>query len=121
LSYNRTVLSLNLFLDSGLADSSAILLPKQTLDYVGVPIPPTKINPKGVGGLGGNFPVGSFKIDQCKIGPWEQDNLTGLFGVFPPELYLSCEFIIDGIVSHQFLKKYKWTIDFDSMKMLFAQ
>ena len=112
--------SLNLFLDSGLADSSAVLLPKQTLDYVGVPIPPTITNPKGVGGLGGNFPVGSFKIAQCKLGPLEQDNLTGLYGVFPPELYLSCEFIIDGIVSHQFLKKYKWTIDFDSMKMLFT-
>jgi hypothetical protein len=111
---------LNLFLDSGLADSSAVLLPKQTLDYVGVPIPPTITNPKGVGGLGGNFPVGSFKIAQCKLGPLEQDNLTGLYGVFPPELYLSCEFIIDGIVSHQFLKKYKWTIDFDSMKMLFT-
>jgi hypothetical protein len=110
-------------LDSGLASSEAsLLLPKQTLDYLGIPIPPTELIPENKGGLGGGgFQVGRFTIDCLNVGLLRHSNIVGLFGVFPPQLYQGCEFIIDGIVSHQFLKKYKWTIDFDSMKILFTE
>ncbi len=115
--------ALNIFLDSGLAHSTAaLLLPKETLEYVGIPVPATETIPENKGGLaGGGFPVGSFTAEKFRLGPLHQDHVAGLYGIFPPQLYHACEFIIDGIISHQFLKKYKWTIDFDSMKMLFSQ
>jgi hypothetical protein len=114
---------LNLFMDSGLADSeAALLLPKETLQYLDIPVPATEILPENLGGLaGGGFPVGRFSVDFLSVGSVQQKIVKGLYGVFPPELYHECEFIIDGLVSHQFLKKYKWTIDFDSMKMIFSQ
>jgi hypothetical protein len=113
---------LNLFVDSGLADSEAsIAFPKQTLDYLGIPIPDTKILPENLGGPGGGgFPVGSFAIDELEIGTLVQENIKGIYGVFPPSVYWDSEFIIDGIVSHNFLKKYSWTIDFSRMEMTFG-
>jgi hypothetical protein len=114
---------LNLFIDSGLADSEAALcLPKQTLDYLGIPPPVTKVDPNAIGGLaGGGFPVGRFTIEKCGLGSLNQNATVGLYGIFPPELYHECEFIVDGLISHQFLKKYNWTIDFDAMIMIFGQ
>lgn len=113
---------LNLFVDSGLADSEASLaFPKQTLDFLGIPIPETEILPEDLGGPGGGgFPIGKFEIDELAIGPLAQKNLIGYYGVFPSDIYLASEFIIDGIVSHNFLKKYSWTIDFSRMEMTFA-
>lgn len=114
--------TLNLFLDSGLADSEAsVAFPKQTLNYLGIPIPKTEILPEDLGGPGGGgFPIGKFEIDELEIGSLVQKNLKGYYGVFPSDIYLASEFIIDGIVSHNFLKKYSWTIDFSRMEMIFA-
>jgi hypothetical protein len=113
---------LNLFLDSGLADSEAsVAFPKQTLNYLGIPIPKTEILPEDLGGPGGGgFPIGKFDIDELEIGPLVQKDLKGYYGVFPSSIYFVSEFIIDGIVSHNFLKKYSWTIDFSRMEMIFA-
>jgi hypothetical protein len=113
---------LNLFVDSGLADSEAsVAFPKQTLNYMGVPIPDTEILPENLGGPGGGeFPVGRFAIDKLEIGALVQENIKGIYGVFPPSIYWASEFIIDGIVSHNFLKKYSWTIDFSRMEMTFV-
>ena len=113
---------LNLFVDSGLADSEAsVALPKQTLNYLGIPIPDTEILPENLGGPGGGeFPVGRFTIDELEIDLLVQEYIKGVYGVFPPSVYWASEFIIDGIVSHNFLKKYSWTIDFSRMEMTFA-
>jgi hypothetical protein len=114
--------SLNLCLDSGLADSEAsVAFPKQTLDYLSITIPDTEILPENLGGPGGGgFPVGKFAIDELSIGPLVQKNLIGYYGVFPASIYMASDFIIDGIVSHNFLKKYSWTIDFSRMEMTFG-
>lgn len=113
---------LNLFVDSGLADSEAsVAFPKQTLNYLGIPIPDTEILPEDLGGPGGGgFPVGKFDIDELEIGPLVQKDLKGYYGVFPSSIYFASEFIIDGVVSHNFLKKYSWTIDFSRMEMTFG-
>jgi hypothetical protein len=115
--------ALNLFVDSGLAATEAALaLPKQTLDYLGIPVPVTEVVSDDQGGLaGGGFPVGRFAIENFGLGTLPQENTTALYGVFPPELYQECEFIIDGLISHQYLKKYTWTIDFSAMTMFFAK
>jgi len=114
--------SLNLCLDSGLADSEAsVAFPMQTLNYLGIPVPDTEILPENlVGPGGGGFPVGRFSVDELEISSLVQENLKGYYGVFPPSVYWASEFIIDGIVSHNFLKKYSWTIDFSMMEMTFA-
>jgi len=113
---------LNLFVDSGLADSEAsVTFPKQTLNYLGIPIPDTEILPENLGGPGGGeFPVGRFAIDELEIDLLVQEDIKGVYGVFPPSIYWASEFIIDGIVSHNFLKKYSWTIDFSRMEMTFV-
>jgi hypothetical protein len=115
--------ALNLFIDSGLADSQAALaLPKQTLDYLGIPVPSTEVIPDSGGGLaGGGFPVGRFAVKKFGLGTLAQENTAVLYGIFPPALYRDCEFIIDGLLSHNYLKKYKWTIDFSTMTMFFAE
>jgi hypothetical protein len=112
---------LNLFVDSGLADPEAsVAFPRQTLNYLGIPIPETEILPENLGGPGGgDFPVGRFEIDALEIGELVQEDVKGVYGVFPPSVYWESEFIIDGIVSHNFLKRYSWTIDFSRMEMTF--
>ncbi|VUS52305.1 retropepsin-like aspartic protease [Klebsiella spallanzanii] len=114
----------SLFLDSGLDDPEAsILLQQGALDYVGIKRDKqgayTPENSKG--GLGGGgFEITRLSIDSVALGPLKQTSLTGLFGVLPEALYhTESGMILDGFLSHQFLRHYKWTIDFDSMVMTF--
>ena len=114
----------NVFLDSGLAADEAILLPKDTMHYTNIPIPATE-NVTSVGGGGvGEIPTGHFNVDSFRLGAGtEAKNISGLYGVFPESYYFdeNIGFFIDALVSHNFLKDYQWTIDFDSMMMTFKQ
>lgn len=112
------------FLDSGLDDAEAsILLQQGALDYAGIKRDErdafTPENSKG--GLGGGgFAITRLRIDSVALGALKQTALIGLFGVLPEALYhTESGMILDGFLSHQFLRHYKWTIDFDSMTMTF--
>ncbi|WP_434658912.1 aspartyl protease family protein [Klebsiella sp. MISC125] len=112
------------FLDSGLDDPEAsILLQQGALDYVGIKRDPQDafVPDNSKGGLGGGgFEITRLSIDSVALGPLKQTGLTGLFGVLPDALYhTESGMILDGFISHQFLRHYKWTIDFDSMAMTF--
>ncbi|MBA7933779.1 hypothetical protein HV127_21420 [Klebsiella sp. RHBSTW-00215] len=112
------------FLDSGLDDPEAsILLQQGALDYVGIKRDPQDafVPDNSKGGLGGGgFEITRLSIDSVALGPLKQTGLTGLFGVLPDALYhTESGMILDGFISHQFLRHYKWTIDFDSMVMTF--
>ncbi|MCD7947378.1 MAG: hypothetical protein LUG13_03650 [Oscillospiraceae bacterium] len=51
-------------------------------------------------------------------------DMSGMYGVFPEVYYFNREEIglfVDGIISHNYLKDYIWTIDFDTMTMTFSQ
>jgi len=111
---------LTFFVDSGLASEAAFAAPVQTLKYSGIPIPETKVEEGIGGGGGGGFATGQFKIARLSLGPLIQEDLKGDYGANPPESYWRLGFINDGIISHQFLKKYAWTIDFVRMRMTFA-
>lgn len=111
---------LTFFVDSGLASEAAFAAPVQTLKYSGIPIPETKVEEGIGGGGGGGFATGQFKIARLSLGPLIQEHLKGDYGANPPESYWRLGFINDGIISHQFLKKYAWTIDFVRMRMTFA-
>lgn len=112
------------FLDSGLDDPDvSILLQKESLNYAGITLQTRdQYTPDGdKSGLGGGgFEITPFAIDSASVGTLKQTGLTGLYGVLPEGLYhTESGMILDGFVSHQFLKKYKWTMDFDSMVMTF--
>ena len=111
---------LTFFVDSGLAGEAAFAAPVQTLKYAGIPIPETKVE-DGIGGGGGGFATGLFKIARLGLGPLVQENLKGEYGANPPESYWRLGFINDGIISHQFLRKHAWTIDFAGMRMILAK
>ncbi len=113
---------LTFFVDSGLASEAAFTAPLQTLTYAGIPVPETKVPEGSIGGGGGaGFATGRFSILHLGLGPLAQENKIGDYGTMPPASYWSLGFIDDGIISHQFLRAYEWSIDFSGMKMIFAK
>ena len=117
--------SLNFFMDSGLAsEKTSMILLEQTMTFVGIPKPKAEKKPGDIGGLGGNdFEVGEFTVDVFKLGKLPSEkNIWAEYGTLESSFNYDegIGFFIDGLISHNFLKKYSWTIDFDSMKMIFS-
>ena len=54
------------------------------------------------------------------LGPLAQDDASGLFGIFPDVWTELGGVAIDGILSHGFLRRYAWTLDFEAMTMTFS-
>ena len=54
------------------------------------------------------------------LGPLSQHDASGLFGVFPDMWTELGGITVHGILSHGFLRRYAWTLDFEAMKMTFA-
>lgn len=107
---------LKFFVDSGLG-GGAFTCPERTLKAAGIPVPKTAYRGDSVGGGGGPVPTGVFQIDELGLGPLRQQNLTGIYfervaDAPEPEW--------DGIISHGFLRKYRWTIDFARSVFIFA-
>ena len=110
------------FVDSGLASEAAFAAPIQTLKYAGIPVPETKVQEGSIGGGGGaGFATGQFPVKRLGLGPLALENTRGEYGLTPPGSYWRNGFINDGLISHQFLRNYSWTIDFGAMKMFFAK
>jgi hypothetical protein len=63
-----------------------------------------------------------FDVDQVGLGNLSQSDMTGEYGPMPPPLYDAFGYILDGMLSHRFLRRYAtWTIDFDGMRYLFTE
>jgi len=113
---------LTFFVDSGLASTAAFTAPIQTLEYAGIPVPETKIHTDSIGGGGdGLWASGSFPIRELGLGPLTQKNAEGDYGSLTPETYWRHGFIQDGLISHRFLRRYRWTLDFDAMQYHFIE
>ncbi len=108
-------------IDSGLAGTPAFSAPRQTLELVGIPVPEVEMREGMTGGGVGGFATGTFDIDRLGLGGLTQRDLVGDFGGLPPQSYRMHGFIQDGLISHNFLKAYTWTMDFERMTMVFAQ
>jgi hypothetical protein len=113
---------LTFIVDSGLQDEggASVALPQATLDLLGIPAPPLteEVGESGAGTLTLRF--GRFPLERVALGPLVQDDASGLYGIFP-DLWTDLGGIaIDGILSHGFLRRYAWTLDFDAMTMTFA-
>ena len=106
--------------DSGLAGTPAFSAPRQTLEYVGIPIPEIEAREGNIGG-GGGFATGTFEIAELGLGELVQSDLVGDFGALPPQSYRMLGFIQDGLISHNFLRAYAWTLDFERMRMVFTR
>ena len=114
----------NVFMDSGLAVTGVgILLSNDTVVYTNIAVSePESVESVGAGGVT-EFQVSEFTVGTFKLGILQEvKDLYGLLGIFPESMYFNEKggFFIDTLVSHEFLKRYKWAIDFDSMKMIFA-
>jgi hypothetical protein len=113
---------LTFIVDSGLEDEggASVALPHATLDLLGIPAPPLteEVGESGAGMLTARF--GRFPLERVALGPLVQNDASGLHGIFP-DLWTDLGGIaIDGILSHGFLRRYAWTLDFDAMTMTFA-
>ena len=77
---------------------------------------------EGVGGGGGtDFEVGHFPIESLGLGTLIQADKIGEYSPGNSGSYWANGFIQDGLISHQFLRNYAWTLDFAEMEMIFAQ
>jgi hypothetical protein len=108
---------LTLFADSGLASEASLSLAAQTLEYLGIPRPRKVKSKEAMGGGGGAWASGFFPIESAELGGTSQGPFLGELGAMSPGMYRQEGFILDGIVSHGFLRSYAWTIDFDRMRM----
>ena len=113
---------LTFILDSGLQDElgSVFAAPPETLAAAGIPIPDTTEDVRETGAGHVPLQVARFPIDRLGLGPLVQHDVTGFFGVFPDAWREAAGFPIHGLVSHGFLRRYAWTLDFESMLMTFA-
>ncbi len=111
-------------IDSGLeiSNGGGFLAPESSLRTVGIEIP--KTTPiEGISGAGATkLKMGRFSVRQLGLGHASRGNQVGLTGIFPKQLTRpsTLGFPIDGLVSHNFLRHYRWTIDFDLMGMTLA-
>jgi predicted aspartyl protease len=113
---------LTFVVDSGLQHElgSALTASAGTLAAAGIPVPKTReeVRESGAGRIG--LELGPFPVAELGLGSLVQRELTGLYGAFPPEWAHGLGFHVHGLVSHGFLRRYAWTLDFDAMKMTFA-
>lgn len=116
---------LNYFIDSGLGDEkgAGIILPKETIDSLKIPMPELNKAPEGQGGMGGSdYKEGHFDISSYGLGNLQLKNGIGYYftgGVLDYDEEVG--FVSDGLISHHYFNKYKWSIDFDSRKMTFSK
>ena len=94
--------------------------PSSALQIRDIPIPEIEAREGSIGG-GGAFATGTFEITELGLGELVQSDLVGDFGALPPQGYRMLGFIQDGLISHNFLKAYAWTLDFERMRMVFTR
>jgi len=116
------VAPLTFILDSGLQDEegAAFAAPPETLAAAGIAIPDTKEDVRETGAGHVPLQVGRFPVRRLSLGPLAQHDLLGFYGVFPDAWKQPADFPIHGIVSHGFLRRYSWTLDFQAMTMIFS-
>ncbi|UWD48586.1 aspartyl protease family protein [Clostridioides difficile] len=116
---------LNFFVDSGFGGSrkgAGIILPDETINSLGISMPELNQVEKGKGGMGGSgYQEAHFNLSSYGLGNLQMKNSLGYYftgGVL--DYNEAVGFFRDGLISHNYLKNYKWSIDFDSRKMTFS-
>ena len=104
--------------DSGLADDqgAALDLSGAALGELGIPKP--DLTHHGLGG-GGAFTYGYADVDSVRVGDLVQRKIRATYTGREGHLVSPAGYKHYGLVSHNFLKHYRWTIDFDKRVFLF--
>jgi hypothetical protein len=107
-----------MLVDSGLRDEhgAAFTVPAATLAAAGIPLPELAPETGDTGAGETTLELGRFTAPSLAVGPLAQRDVVGVYGAFPPAL---SALGIGGLVSHGFLCRYRWTIDFARMRMVF--
>lgn len=96
---------LNFFVDSGFVSGSGFTLPKETMDYLELDISQV------------DAPSTTFEVQTAGLADLTRKDVTGEYGSFPEGMHHGLGYILDGLISHQYLRKFSsWTIDFDAMQ-----
>ena len=106
-----------LFVDTGL-EGNAFTCPKSTLKKCELSYKKHLKN-KAIGG-GGYFTRYPMEIDKICLGNVCETNLHGQYGAFPAQIEKSFGFNVNGLISHEFFRRYSLTIDFVQMKYLIS-
>jgi predicted aspartyl protease len=106
---------LRFLVDSGLA-GGAFTCPASTLERAGIAVPAA--TQEGIGG-GGAVSTAPFVIEVLGLGRLRRRGLTGIY-IEPAPGARQIEPEWDGIISHGFLRAYRWTIDPSASKFVFA-
>jgi tetratricopeptide (TPR) repeat protein len=109
-----------MYFDSGLADDhgAAMALNGSALADLGIQKP--SLDQEGVG-IGGAFKHGYVETDSVRVGSLEQRNLKATCRDGEGQLLKPAGYRSYGLISHHFLKRYRWTIDFDRRAFLFEE
>lgn len=114
---------LNMFVDSGGADEkgTGIFFIKETLEFLNIPLPDEMTSSTTVGPDA--FEAGWVDISSYGLGKLEVKQSVGYYDTsgHSDDLSDTNGFIHDALINHDYLKKYKWTIDFDAMEMTFSK
>lgn len=73
-----------------------------------------------VGG-GGSHTVVPFTAPSVNLGEVRQHNVEGLVGPFFPNLEWRFGFRVGGVIAHEFMRHYRWTIDWARMRLWFEE
>lgn len=116
--------NLNMFVDSGFITESGpgINLSKETMDFTNIPLPKLE-KPKVAGMGGGDFKEGYFDVDSYGFDDLKIDEAPGLYetGDVLSGMVDVTGFVTDAMLGENYLKQYKWTLDFDEMTMNFRK
>jgi tetratricopeptide (TPR) repeat protein len=109
-----------MYFDSGFADdhNASLVLTGAALKDLGIPKP--VIDQEGIGGGDGVIKSGYVDIDQIRVGDLIQEKQRAVYyeGV-EGTLMTPSQYKTYGLISHNFLKHYIWTIDFDNRLFIF--
>lgn len=104
-------------IDTGLSEGGFVGT-EQTLTEAGISIKEEEVK-KGIGGapVEPSLAVFPFTVDSLSLGGATEKNILGFFGLFPPSLEYAFGFRIHGLISHEFFKPYRVTLDFERMQL----
>ena len=103
-----------LLVDTGLA-GLGFTCPKSTLEESGIAVQADSAT-EGLGG-GGKVKVSPITVQKLTLGGAAVEDVTGVYGAFPPQLESGLGFRIGGLVSHGFFRNMKVSFDFQKMRI----
>lgn len=101
------------FINTGIS-GYAFVAPDSTLRDAGIAVPALQAPPPG---RIAQASTATFPISRLSLGELVENNVTGIYGSFPPALENGIGVHVGGIISHAFFHDYAVTFDFVQMQI----